>query len=427
MELPDGFEFGFVENDEEVEELIKFHSIVHPQDDIAVLPRQIVNLPGFGREMNYFIRDLDKGIIVSTLSAIPSTWNYEDIPLRNLELGWVGTLKEYRRKGLHKLLYTHFDNLLLSGNYDISTITGIPYFYRQFGYDFVIPLDHTVWIRTNQIQTFDEKNPPEYMKLNIRPAEKKDIPVMMELLEELNQKLLIYASRSPELWEIQESIKKQWENDFQSYVVLDGSKIIGYFRPVKQIKKDSSPNKSTMNVIESSILTFNGVRRVLQFLYAEAMKDDIPLIGSQGPSFNTLSRFMKNLGGLGKDWWKYQVRIPNMTSFLQKISPVLERRLIGTMFEGLTYDVIMNTFQNCYKLKFVSGKITDVSNLGPQQVDENQPFRAPPNDFARLILGAYSIQEIEQNNIDFIVRGDVRLIAETLFPKKESSVYYYFC
>jgi len=427
MELPDGFEFGFVETDEDVEELIKFHSIVHPDDDKEVLPRQIEHLPGFGREMNYFIRNLDKGVMVTVLNSIPHTWNYEDIPLRNLELGWVGTLKEYRRKGLNKLLYTHFEHLLLSYPYDISTIQGIPYYYRQFGYDFVIPMDHTVWTRTNQIQPIDEKNLPDYMKLNIRPAEKTDIPSMMKLLDELNQKLLIYASRSPELWELQETMKKQWENDFQTYVVLDDSKTIGYFRLVKKITKDSFPNKSTMTVIESSIPTFNGVLRTLQFLYAEAVQDDISLIGSQGPSFNTLSRIMVNIGGRGKPWWKYQVRITNMANFLQKISPVLERRLIGSMFEGLTYDVILNTFQNCYKLKFANGKVVDVSDLGPQQVDENQAFRAPPIDLTRLVLGAYSIKELEQNNIDFIVRGDVRLITEALFPKKESSVYYYYC
>lgn len=426
MDLPDGFEFGIIKTDEEVEELLKFHSIVHPEDDIEELRRQIDHLPGFSREMNYYIRDLDKNLIVSALNSIPFTWNYEDVPLRNLELGWVGTLKEYRRKGLNKSLYTHFDNLLVEGEYDISTIQGIPYYYRQFGYDFVIPMNHTVWTRTNQILPFDEKNPPEYMKLNIRVAEKKDIPSMMELFDNLNQGLLVFAPRSQELWEVQENKKRQFENEFQTYVLNDGSKIIGYFRLVKKIKKDSPPNKSTLHVIESSIPSFKGVLRVLQFLYIEAVKEDISLIGSQGPSFNTLSRVMENIGGQGKTWWKYQVRIPNMVGLLEKISPVLERRLRGTMFEGLTYDVIMNTFQNCYSLKFSNGKIVDISDLGPQEVNENQAFRAPPKDLVRLVLGAYSIKEIEQNNIDFIVRGEVRLITETLFPKKESSVYYYF-
>ena len=74
----------------------------------------------------------------------------------------------------------------------------------------------------------------------------------------------------------------------------------------------------------------------------------------------------------------------------------------------------------------MNGKIVEVTNLGPQEVNENQEFRAPPGDLVRLILGAYNIEELEQNNIDFIVRGGIRLFAEPLFPKKESSVYYYF-
>jgi len=427
MKLPDGFEFGIVKTDEEVEELLKFHSIVHPDDDTEELRRQIDHLPGFSREMNYYIRDLDKGIIVSALNSIPGVWNYEDIPLQNLELGWVGTLKEYRRRGLNRQLQHHFDSVLFEGKYDLSTIMGIPYYYRQFGYDFVIPMDRTVWIRTNQIPPFDEKNPPEYMKFKIRGAEKKDHPDMMELFDEHNRNLLVYVPRSKELWEVQEKFKRQFENEFQTYVLIDGSKTIGYFRLVKNISKASSPNKFTMNVIESSIQKYDGVLRVFQFLREEALRSDIPLLSSQGPSCNTLSKVMENFGGYVGDGWKYQIRIPNMVEFLKKISPVLERRLEGTMFEGITYDVIMNTFQNCYVLKFTNGKIVDVTDLGPQEVDANRAFRSPPQDLVRLVLGAYSIKELKQNNIDFIVSSSVRLITETLFPKLESAIYLYFC
>ena len=48
MKLPDGYEFSTVETDEDVEELLKFHSIVHPDDDLNELRRQIYQLPGFG-------------------------------------------------------------------------------------------------------------------------------------------------------------------------------------------------------------------------------------------------------------------------------------------------------------------------------------------------------------------------------------------
>ncbi|MBY8998433.1 MAG: GNAT family N-acetyltransferase, partial [Candidatus Thorarchaeota archaeon] len=127
MKLPEGYEFGTVETDDELEELLKFHTIVHPDDDPDELRRQIDKLPGFGRKLNFYIRETTKNIIVCALNAIPSTWCYDDVPLRNLELGWVGTLKEHRRKGLFRSLYTHFEKLLQDGEYDISTIQGIPY------------------------------------------------------------------------------------------------------------------------------------------------------------------------------------------------------------------------------------------------------------------------------------------------------------
>ena len=69
MKLPDGYEFSTVETDEDVEELLKFHSIVHPDDDPNELRRQIYQLPGFGIEKNFYIRDMSKKEIVCALNT----------------------------------------------------------------------------------------------------------------------------------------------------------------------------------------------------------------------------------------------------------------------------------------------------------------------------------------------------------------------
>jgi predicted acetyltransferase len=425
MEVPDRFEFGYVESDEELEEFLKFQSLVHPDDDVEELRRQIEFLPAFTREMNYYIRDLDTGQIVTALNAIPSIWNYEDIPLKNLELGWVGTLKEYRRKGLSRVLYTHFDSLLTGGDYDLSTIMGIPYFYRQFGYDFVLPMNRTIWIRLDQIKPLDKTDPPEYMNFKIRPATHDDIPSLMTLFREHNKRLLVHVDRDQGLWEIQEKERREFEESFQTYILEDSTGIIGYFRLVKSIRKE--PTKSTFRVIESRIRTYDGALRVLKFLRAAGANDGIDLFGIQGPSTNNLARVAHSLGGTVNKGWKYQIRIPDILHFLKKIRPVLERRLLGSMFEDLTRDFTINTFRHCFLLKFSNGKILDISDLGPPEVNEYLSFRAPPLDLVRLMLGAYSIDELESNNIDFIVRGGVKLLVETLFPKKESAIYYYYC
>ncbi|MHA1576969.1 MAG: GNAT family N-acetyltransferase, partial [Candidatus Thorarchaeota archaeon] len=161
LDLPDGFEFGIVETDEELEELIEFNSTVHEPTDGEYLKRLIEYLPRFGREMNFYIRDSENGHIVSSINAIPSVWEYDGIALNNLELGFVGTLKEYREKGLLRILYSYFDRLLK--NYDISTIQGIPYLYRTFGYDFIIPLGRKFFLAVDHIPSFNKESPPDFM------------------------------------------------------------------------------------------------------------------------------------------------------------------------------------------------------------------------------------------------------------------------
>jgi GNAT superfamily N-acetyltransferase len=424
--VPEGFTFGNVQTDEEVEELLVFHAGIFPDDDPEELRRQIDRLPGFGRELNFFLRDEETGKIVSSLNAIPSVWSYAGVNLRNLELGWVATQKEYRRKGLIRVLYEHFDELLQNGEYDISTIQGIPYYYRQFGYDFVIPMDPIMWVNISQLPTIDKKSPPPYMEIKCRKAKKKDIDGLQKLFDEDNRQVLLYAPRSRELWELQEEIRRFYESEFRTFVLEDNGRMIGYFRLLSH-KPSTGLYGSNMRVVESSIRTFDGVMRALQLMKSEAKKLGFDRVGFVGPPSNNLRTIVQDLGGQVLGEWKYQLRVPSTLRLLQKIKPVLEKRLVGSMFEGLTKDLAINTFRHCYLLKFVNGKIESISDTGMPEVDEHRGFRAPPNDLIRLIFGAYDIDELKHSNIDFIVSRDIKSLIATLFPKGESSIYYYMC
>ncbi len=146
-----------------------------------------------------------------------------------------------------------------------------------------------------------------------------------------------------------------------------------------------------------------------------------------GPAVNNLCRVAQNLGGHVDIGWKYQIRIPNMTRFLEQIRPALESRLIGTMFEGMTRELAVNTYEHCYLLSFVKGKLAPVKDIGMQEVGEYRNFRAPPNDLVRLVLGDYNAEELRSQNIDFIVSKELKPLVETLFPKKSSFIAYYYC
>lgn len=424
MELPDGFEFGIVKSDADLEELIKFNAVVHGDDDPEELRHQIDNLPNLDRESNFYIRDLDKGIIVSAASAIPSVWMYETIPLSNLELGWVGTLKGYRRKGLARALYTHFEEILQRNEYHISTIMGIPYYYRQFGYDFILPMDRRVQLRVDQIPVpKDEAN----KSIVFREAHHNDIPNLIRLYDEHNRKILVHAARTKGLWELQERFHKEFEQEFKTIVLEREGRVVGYFRLCIRGEKKHAPQGLWLSVMESSITAFDDVLQTLQYLRERAAEENTCRIDLMGPAVNNLCRVAQNLGGHVDIGWKYQIRIPDMTRFLERIRPALESRLIGTMFEGMTRELAVNTYEHCYLLSFVNGKLAPVKDIGMQEVGEYRNFRAPPNDLVRLVLGDYNTEELRSQNIDFIVSKELKPLVETLFPKKSSFIAYYYC
>jgi GNAT superfamily N-acetyltransferase len=424
MELPDGFEFGIVTSGADLDDLIKFNAVVHGDDDPEEIRRQIDNLPKLDRESNFYIRNLDKGTIVSTASAIPSVWMYESIPLTNLELGWVGTLKEYRRKGLARALYTHFEEILQRGKYHMSTIMGIPYYYRQFGYDFILPMGRKVQLRIDQIPVPKDEADKSIV---FREAHHDDIPSLIRLYDEHSKKMLIHAARTKNLWELQERFHREFEQEFKTIVIEREGRVVGYFRLCVHGAKKLAPQGLWLSVMESSINTFDDVLQTLQYLRGRAAEENACRIDFVGAAINNLCRVAQDLGGHVDIGWKYQIRIPNIARFLDQIRPALESRLIGTMFEGMTRELAINTYEHCYLLHFVDGKIATVKDIGMQEVREYRTFRAPPNDLVRLVLGDYDAEELRNQNIDFIVSREIKSLVETLFPKRDSFIAYYYC
>lgn len=426
--LPEGFEFGIVQTDDELEELLTFNATIHEPEDAVFLKRLIENLPNFSREMNYYIRDTDKGIIVATINSIPSIWEYDGVPLRNLELGFVGTLEEYRRKGLQWALYSYFNHILINEKYDISTIQGIPYFYRNnFGYDFILPLHQTMTIRVDQIPSTNPEKEPLADGILIRPAEESDREHIVKLYDELKGRLLISAQRSNDLWDAQERLRIEDRWLWNAMVLERNGKIDGYFRMMVRGNPSESSHNVHLEIIESSIRSYDSVMTTLRYLRTQALNKGLTLVVIPNTSASNLCRITLDLGGVPTPGWKHMVRIPDIIQFLNKIRPVLEHRLHGTMFEGLTQELALNTYRNCYLLNFIHGCLDPIIDIGMQNTDARREIRMPPDDFVRLLLGAYTIDQLKETNIDFIVHGNRKALLASLFPKKESYIFPYHC
>ena len=132
----------------DAEALAQFNGKVHadPEDGFAEFIAGWVheltsgNHPTTQAEDFTIVENIKTGEIVSTLCLIGQTWNYDGIPFQVGRPELVGTHEDYRRRGLVRKQFDVVHQWSEQRGQVMQIITGIPWFYRQFGYEMAVNL-----------------------------------------------------------------------------------------------------------------------------------------------------------------------------------------------------------------------------------------------------------------------------------------------
>jgi hypothetical protein len=86
------------------------------------------------------VEDTRQRTIVSATCLLSQTWEYEGIafPVGRPEV--VATAPDYRNRGLVRAIFELIHARSAAQGHMAQGITGIPYYYRQFGYEFALDL-----------------------------------------------------------------------------------------------------------------------------------------------------------------------------------------------------------------------------------------------------------------------------------------------
>ncbi len=111
--------------------------------------------------------------IVSTTLLIPQVWRYAgiDIPVGRPEL--VATHPDYRNRGLIRALFEVCHERSAALGHKLLGITGIPYYYRRFGYTMAVDLGDSGYVPLRSIPELKEGESTQY---TLRPATEADYP-----------------------------------------------------------------------------------------------------------------------------------------------------------------------------------------------------------------------------------------------------------
>ena len=413
VDLGDGLVMRTARGEQDITAIAESHRQAFDEELYVITMDCLLKFPGIRRDDIILVEDTTKDIVVSSLCLLPVRWAYEDVTLAVAELGIVGTRKEYQRRGLVRQQMEIFERRLHEHPYHLAVIQGIPYFYRQFGYEYAVPLGHACHLELKQIPALKKG---EQEVATVRPMTEADIPQALNLCAASSRSLCLHEMRDQDDWLYPERLSESHPDRIQSYLVEQSGKAIGYFR-LRHKEKDGQ----RIPCREMSDMGYDATVAAFRFMKGHAQRECAENgIDLKGPASSTAVRVAKYLGAHERVPYAWQIRIPDRIRFLQRIAPVLERRLANSMMAGLTQTLCLNFYEESVELAFEHGRIARVASIG---MTDDGGIRVPPYPAIRLLTCYQSYEEIAAYRLDCRIKSEFRAIMDILFPKQESHVH----
>jgi predicted N-acetyltransferase YhbS len=409
QELGNGLILRTAVSERDVERVAEFDGTIHEPVVAAMTRALFLHHPRTHREDLIFVEDEGSGQVVSSLCLIPWTWRYEDVTIPSGEMGIVGTLEDYRRRGLIRAQVALFKRRLAERGCLTSHIQGIPYYYRQFGYEYAMPLEGGLRIEFRHVPA-----PPD-SPFTFRQATAGDVSTLMQLYDEAAGDLSIRTVRDEPIWRYLLTHAVDTETVIEFWLVLNGDgQVVGYVGIPKHHFGEE------LVACEVSRLGFDAALAVLNHLKTLGQERKKPGIRLNLPANCTLMRAARSFEDREPGTYAWQIHVPDVAALLRALAPVLERRVAGSPFAGLTREVCISRYRETIALRFRTGRLAEVTNLG---FTEGEDVRFPLLTFTPLVLGYRTVEELHEAYPDVGVAPASRLLVDTLFPKMDSFIY----
>ena len=286
------------------------------------------------------VEDTQTGKIVSSLCLISQTWIYSGIPFKLGQPEFVATEPEYRRRGLVRKQLEVIHALSETREELMQGITGIPWYYRLFGYEMALDMEAGQVIDGIHIPTL-KKGETETCRLRSRTD--ADNAFIQDLYEAAIQHYVFACPRTSEMWAYEfngRSAGSDTRHEFLLIEDMEGTRL-GYVQHVQWcyenfliLRMELKPGVGYLNLIPSLLRALWEKAKTTPVI---AENDNPKAIGVQfmlGREHPVYKVFPKSVVRKAPPYAWY-IRVPDLIAFLRHIQPALEKHLIGTVAEGL--------------------------------------------------------------------------------------------
>jgi predicted N-acetyltransferase YhbS len=368
--------------------------------------------------------------IVGCTGLLRHTWEYDGIPFAVGRPEIIATYPEYRFQGLIRAIFAMVHARSAEQGHLVQAITGIPYFYRQFGYEYALDL----WDRCN-IPVIDIPPLAENVsdRFSLRDAVLADIPLIQQLYENQRRKGLV-SLRIDEQWWLHQI--QTWSDDpsrnINSHIQMivdQAAKPLGYVitsppqaRKYMQIWDLEVMEEihlpvdlpailqalSTQGSQEGAFLQQDGCLQELRFMLLRTH-----------PAFPHLCKLSSQAQKPSFAWY---IRVADLPSFISHVAPVLEKRLALAHQASICGELKFDFYRSGLRLVFEQGHLqaAETWRQTARYVKADAGF--PPHVFLQLLFGRRNLDELRFIFPDVWVQDNAEFLLQTLFPAHPSWV-----
>jgi hypothetical protein len=373
-------------------------------------------------------RNGGSGRLVSTLCLLTQTWAYDGIPFTVGQPELVGTLPEYRRRGLVREMFATIHAWGVARGELVQGIGGIPDYYRQFGYEPAIEIGAGRVGPVARVPVLPDGEREPYV---VRTATEADLPFVRRTYDAGMARYRAVAVRDEAAWRYELTAHDPVSVVARMLSVIeraDGTPV-GVLIAQPWLWQGHSVVATACELVEGESwlaaapsllrhLRAAGEAIVAGVGEGKRLEAIICLLGSQHPLYEVASQWLPEV----RDAYAWYVRVADLPAFLRHVAPALERRLAASPLAGHSGDVRISFYRDGLRLAFERGKLVVAERWQPTAEEEGD-CAFHDRTFLQLLFGYRSHAELSHAFVEAWSDHHARTLLRALFPPAPSEVW----
>jgi predicted N-acetyltransferase YhbS len=340
--------------------------------------------------------------VVSTVTLLDETLWLGAVALPAGQVELVATDTRYEGRGLVRALMGWAHERSARRGHVVQVMVGIPYFYRQFGYEYAVPIPRDLRV-VGPV--------PSVPGLLVRAAGLEDVAAMaaLEDAEQAGFDVRMPHSEACWRWLVTRTGSRQW------VVVADDGGIVATGR--------TTPPGEGVHLGEAAASTPEGARALLAHAVALGSGEATAKERPGTVAGEAVAPFLLDEGR--PDW--YYVRVPDPVVVLERLRPVLSARLRAAGSPDVARrDVLVSGWRWHVRFEVEPDGVGPMIGGGPERRPISQGGSGvAPDVLASLLFGPYGAAGLEERHPDVLL-GEQRELMEVLFPPVRADVLTFY-